>query len=86
MLARDHGCTFPGCDTPAAWTEAHHTTPYRQTQRTSVDDGTLPCPHHHTHFEAMGWQSIMHNGTPHWITPPWLDNTRTSRRNPMHDW
>ena len=24
IVARDQHCTWPGCDTPAAWCDAHH--------------------------------------------------------------
>ena len=24
LVARDHGCRWPGCTAPAAWTDAHH--------------------------------------------------------------
>ncbi|WP_242419678.1 HNH endonuclease signature motif containing protein, partial [Frankia sp. CpI1-P] len=24
LAARDRGCTFPGCDRPPSWCEAHH--------------------------------------------------------------
>src|SRR5699024_1703344 len=27
LAGRDQGCTFPGCDTPPGWCEAHHIVP-----------------------------------------------------------
>jgi len=43
MIARDLGCSFPGCTAPPAWCQAHHITDFSLTRRTSVDDGTLLC-------------------------------------------
>jgi len=37
MLARDRGCSYPGCDATLAWLDAHHVTDYQLTGRTSVD-------------------------------------------------
>jgi hypothetical protein len=85
MYARDRGCTYPGCDTPLAWTDAHHVTDYKITRRTSVDDGALVCGAHHDSFERMGWKSIMHDGRPHWVPPSFLDQRQKPRRNRMHD-
>ena len=69
MLARDGGCSYPGCDATLAWLDAHHVTDYHQTHRTSVDDGALVCGPHHDTFQSMGWTSTMLNGRPHWIPP-----------------
>ena len=85
MFARDKGCSYPGCDAPFAWTQAHHITDYAITRRTSVDDGTLVCTANHALFEQMGWQSIMLNDLPHWVPPPWVDREQRPRRNTMHD-
>ena len=46
MIARDLGCSFPGCTAPPAWCQAHHITDFSLTRRTSVDDGTLLCGFH----------------------------------------
>ncbi|MGN5735045.1 HNH endonuclease signature motif containing protein, partial [Arthrobacter psychrochitiniphilus] len=29
LYARDLGCTFPDCTSPATWCEAHHITPWQ---------------------------------------------------------
>ncbi len=34
MFARDKGCSYPGCDAPLSWTQAHHVTDYAITRRT----------------------------------------------------
>ena len=85
MFARDKGCSYPGCDAPLSWTQAHHVTDYAITRRTSVDDGTLVCRQNHALFEQMGWTSIMLNDRPHWVPPAWVDPDQKPRRNTMHD-
>ena len=49
MADRDGGCTFPGCDRPPAWTEAHPLDWFeRDGGATNLERGTLLCaPHHH---------------------------------------
>ncbi len=85
MIARDQGCSFPGCSVGPAWCQAHHITDYSITRRTSVDDGTLLCGYHHREHPTLGWTCTMTNGTPHWTPPPWIDPTQTPRRNRTHD-
>ncbi|MDT4956777.1 MAG: hypothetical protein QOD31_576 [Pseudonocardiales bacterium] len=84
MIARDQGCSFPGCDQPPARTQAHHITDYAITGRTTVADGTLLCGFHHREFEVLDWVCHMINGIPHWTAPRWLDPTQTPRRNRAH--
>jgi hypothetical protein len=84
MTARDHGCSFPGCDVGPSWCQAHHITDFTTTRRTSVDDGTLLCGYHHREHPTLGWTCRMINGTPHWTPPPWLDPTQTPRPNHVH--
>ncbi|HEY8827812.1 MAG TPA: HNH endonuclease signature motif containing protein, partial [Jatrophihabitantaceae bacterium] len=85
MIARDLGCSFPGCTAPPAWCQAHHITDFSLTRRTSVDDGTLLCGFHHREHPRLGWTCRMINGNPHWTAPGWLDPTQTPRRNRIHD-
>ncbi len=47
MTLRDQHCTAEGCDIPAAWCHAHHTTPWAQGGKTTVKDGRLVCGRHH---------------------------------------
>ena len=56
MERRDRGCTFPGCDRPPQWTEAHHAkTPWAIGQSTHLDEGVLICPHHHRTIHQDDW-------------------------------
>ena len=73
MIARDLGCSFPGCTAPPAWCQAHHITDFSLTHRTSVDDGTLLCGFHHREHPRLGWTCRMIDGNPHWTPPHWLD-------------
>ena len=85
MIARDLGCSFPGCTAPPAWCQAHHITEFSITRRTSVDDGTLLCGFHHREHPHLSWTCRMIHGIPHWTAPTWLDPTQTPRRNRIHD-
>jgi hypothetical protein len=84
LAARDRGCSFPGCDVPPAWTEAHHVIEFQSGGATSVDNLALLCGYHHREFEKIGWSCQMINGRPHWTPPAWLDRTRTPRLNTAH--
>ncbi len=42
------GCTAEGCDAPPAMTHAHHDQPWSAGGDTSIKNGRLLCPRHHT--------------------------------------
>jgi hypothetical protein len=42
------GCTAEGCSRPPGWCEAHHDLPWGHNGPTSVENGRLLCPYHHT--------------------------------------
>ena len=48
MMLRDQGCAAEGCDWPPGMCHAHHLTPWARAGKTSVADGVLLCPRHHT--------------------------------------
>jgi hypothetical protein len=48
IVARDGGCRWPGCDAPAPWCDAHHLVHWEHGGGTSVGNGVLQCPRHHT--------------------------------------
>jgi hypothetical protein len=85
LAARDRGCTMPGCDRPAAWTQRHHIVPWQCGGATDLDNLALLCGYHHRTFEALGWQCVMLDGRPHWIPPAWIDPERKPIRNTVHD-
>jgi hypothetical protein len=45
---RDTGCTAEGCDRPTGWCQAHHDLPWSAGGPTTVTNGRLLCPRHHT--------------------------------------
>lgn len=73
LAARDQGCTFPDCDAPAEWCEAHHIIAYARGGQTTVDNLTLVCPFHHRWFERSGWDSVFARGLPAWRPPKSFD-------------
>ena len=76
LTARDQGCTFPDCDAPPHWCEAHHIWPYALGGPTTTDNLTLVCPFHHRWFEDSGWTSLFRNGLPAWRPPRSVDPTQ----------
>ena len=53
---RDQHCTTQGCDWPAALCHVHHNTPWTSGGKTSVKDGRLLCPRHHTYAHSPKYQ------------------------------
>ena len=81
LIARDGGCTFPGCDRPPEWCQRHHITAWADGGTTDLDNLTLLCGYHHREFDRTGWACRMVDGHPHWTPPAWIDPTQTPRRN-----
>ncbi|WP_125610364.1 HNH endonuclease signature motif containing protein [Specibacter cremeus] len=69
LVARDHGCAFPGCPRPPQWTEAHHIVPWSEGGPTSVANCVILCGWHHHLLHRTDWEVDMVDGIP-WFTPP----------------
>ncbi|MBO1766405.1 HNH endonuclease signature motif containing protein [Allobranchiibius sp. GilTou38] len=48
IIHRDQHCTFPGCDRPPDWCDAHHVRPWWAGGETTLTNGALLCARHHT--------------------------------------
>jgi hypothetical protein len=48
LMLRDGGCAAVGCDWPPGMCHVHHRDPWSAGGSTSVADGILLCPRHHT--------------------------------------
>jgi hypothetical protein len=60
MAVRDKGCAAEGCERPGSWCHAHHLTPWSQGGGTSVEDGVLLCPRHHTFAHHQDYELTHH--------------------------
>lgn len=58
LVARDGGCTAPGCDRPPEECEGHHwRKPWAHGATTTLDDGLLICPFHHRRVHEQNWHA-----------------------------
>ena len=74
LIARDRGCSFPGCDTPPEWCERHHILGWIEGGDTDLDNLTLLCRYHHHNFLTRGWTCrINPDGLPEWRPPKTVD-------------
>jgi hypothetical protein len=90
LIARDAGCSFPGCTHPPQWCDRHHILDWILGGTTDLDNLTLLCRYHHTHFLQKGWTCrINTDGLPEWIPPWWIDQAQQPHINPrirrIHD-
>lgn len=77
LAARDQGCTFPGCETPPGWCDAHHIVPWSEKGRTEINNLTLACSAHHHLIDKSDWHTIMlRDGRPAWVPPATIDPER----------
>ncbi|MBD8019768.1 HNH endonuclease signature motif containing protein [Brevibacterium gallinarum] len=76
LKARDRGCSFPDCDIPVGWCEAHHIRAHRHGWPTEISNLTFLCRFHHGWHERHGWRAALLNGLPAWIPPYTVDRER----------
>jgi len=85
LIARDHGCAFPGCGRPPAWTQAHHLKHWIDGGTTDLANLVLLCTRHHRVIHHNGWDIVMGtDGHPWFLPPEWMDPLRQPR--PAHHW
>ena len=74
LIARDGGCSFPGCDRAPEWCERHHVIPWIEGGETNLNNLTLLCRYHHHNFTTRGWTGrINPDGIPEWTPPRYVD-------------
>jgi Domain of unknown function (DUF222)/HNH endonuclease len=74
LIARDRGCSFPGCDRAPEWSERHHVIPWIDGGPTDLNNLTLVCVYHHHNFATRGWTCrINADGLPEWHPPRSVD-------------
>ena len=60
LAVRDKGCVAQGCERPGSWCHAHHLIPWSQGGGTSVKNGILLCPRHHTLAHHQDYELTHH--------------------------
>ncbi|MDP7705797.1 HNH endonuclease signature motif containing protein [Mycobacterium sp. TY815] len=84
LLARDRGCTRPGCTVPGYWTQVHHLEGWINTRRTHIDELALACPPDNRLVELHKYTTRRNiHGIAEWIPPKHLDFGRP-RVNCLH--
>ena len=77
LIARDAGCSFPGCAHPPQYCERHHMREWIDGGLTNLNNLTLLCTYHHHNFLARGWTCrINPDGIPEWTPPKWVDRAQ----------
>ncbi len=70
LIARDHGCAFPGCGAPPAHCEGHHVKHWADGGPTDLDNLVLLCRYHHTLLHHSHWDVKIGADRHPWFTPP----------------
>ncbi len=82
LIARDGGCSFPGCTHPPQWCERHHIRAWIDDGPTDLSNLTLLCGYHHHNFASRGWSCHLDpDGLPAWTPPRWVDRHQTPMTN-----
>ena len=58
LAVRDRGCTFPGCDRPPPWTDAHHVRHWTNGGDTALHNLILLCRQHHRTIHNGHWHVL----------------------------
>ncbi|QII07899.1 DUF222 domain-containing protein [Rhodococcoides fascians A25f] len=70
LTARDHGCAFPGCGKPAAWTEGHHIWHWTDGGPTDMNNLVLLCGFHNRLIHHSDWEVFIGADNHPWFVPP----------------
>ncbi|HEY4556871.1 MAG TPA: HNH endonuclease signature motif containing protein, partial [Enteractinococcus sp.] len=81
ILARDRGCTVPGCHWPAAWCEMHHINFWSNEGETSIENGITLCSHHHQALHAKTLEIQIIDGVVKFIQHRLIDPSQQPRQN-----
>jgi len=83
LIARDGGCTKPGCPVPAYGAQVHHAAKdWADDGHTNVDDLGLACGPDNRMVGPGGWTTrINADHDVEWIPPPHLDTGQTRINN-----
>ena len=85
ITLRDRGCSFPGCNRPPAWSDAHHVRHWADHGPSDYCNGVLLCRLHHSLIHRGDWEiRWAADGIPEYIPPAWVDPARKPRRNHSH--
>lgn len=59
VLLRDKGCSFPGCSTPAGWTDIHHVIHWIFGGATDLSNAAALCRRHHVIVHRYGYTATV---------------------------
>lgn len=64
LWLRDGGCTYPGCDMPPHWADAHHLVHWADFGPTDLSNAALLCERHHTvvHQRRLAGRVVTEDG------------------------
>jgi hypothetical protein len=84
VIARDGGCTFPGCTAPPDWVQIHHIKHWAHLGETSLANLTSACGRHHHFAHEGGWQVTLDPATQRtiWHAPDGRVLVGQRRRSP----
>jgi hypothetical protein len=83
LVARDGGCSFPGCDRPPGLCAAHHARHWIDHGDTTVGNCCLLCPVHHQQVHLQGWDITIHGGRVEFRSPAIIDPDHRPLTNPL---
>jgi hypothetical protein len=59
LWLRDGRCTYPGCDMPPQWTDAHHLIHWADHGPSDLSNATLVCERHHTIVHTRRYAGVL---------------------------
>jgi hypothetical protein len=83
LVARDGGCSYPGCDRPPGLCAAHHARHWIDNGETTVANCCLLCPAHHQQVHLQGWDITIRGGRVVFKPPAIIDPDRRPLTNPL---